>query len=123
MAGAAQPRSLAWPSMIEWFQTRVGISPDLQVRLLGTLATIVGLWLVRRIALALVYRRVRDPWGRYRWRKGLTYLLVAAGLVIVGRMWFAGVTTLLTFLGLLSAGLAIALKDPVANLAGWAFII
>src|SRR5216117_2831518 len=109
--------------MIEWLQSRLGISPELQLRLFATLATIVGLWLVHRIALGLVYRRVRDPWGRYRWRKGLTYVLVAAGVVIVGRMWFAGVQALATFLGLLSAGLAIALKDPVANFAGWAFII
>src|SRR5216117_3638234 len=109
--------------MIEWLQTRLGISPELQLRLFATLATIVGLWLMHRIALGLVYRRVRDPWGRYRWRKGLTYVLVAAGVVIVGRMWCAGVQALATFLGLLSAGLAIALKDPVADLAGWAFII
>src|SRR5213083_1302610 len=109
--------------MIEWLQSRLGISPELQLRLFATLATIVGLWLVHRIALGLVYRRVRDPWGRYRWRKGLTYVLVAAGVVIVGRMWFAGVQSLATFLGLLTAGLAIALKEPVSNLAGWAFII
>src|SRR5437773_10397896 len=31
--------------------------------------------------------------------------------------------TLVTFFGLLSAGLAIALKDPVANLAAWAYIV
>src|SRR2546425_6298229 len=109
--------------MTDWLQTRLGISPELQMRVLGAVATIVGLWLVHRIVLGLVYRRVRDPWGRYRWRKGLTYVLVAAGFVIVGRMWFAGVQALATFLGLLSAGLAIALKDPVANFAGWAFII
>ena len=28
-----------------------------------------------------------------------------------------------TFLGLLSAGVAIALKDPLVNLAGWGFIV
>jgi len=33
------------------------------------------------------------------------------------------VQALATFFGLLSAGLAIALKEPVSNLAGWAFII
>ena len=109
--------------MIQWLQTRLGLSPELQARLLGTLATVVGLWLVHRLSLALVYRRVRDPWVRYRWRKGSTYALLAAGIVIVGRMWFAGVQTLATFLGLVGAGLAIALKDPVSNLAGWAFIL
>jgi small-conductance mechanosensitive channel len=108
--------------MIDWLQTRLGLSPDLQTKLLATLGTVVGLWLMRRIVLAFVYRKVRDPWSRYRWRKGLTYLLAAVGVVIVGRMWFAGVTALANFFGLLSAGLAIALKDLVSNLAGWGFI-
>ena len=99
------------------------MNPELQTRLLATAGTIVGLWLLRRIVLGFVYRRVRDPWSRYRWRKGLTYLVVAAGIVIVGRMWFAGVQALATFFGLLSAGLAIALKEPVSNVAGWAFIL
>src|SRR5947199_1740439 len=109
--------------MIDWLQTRLGISPELQLRLLATLATMVGLWLVHRIALALVYRRVRDPRSRYSWRKTLTYLLYAVGIVIVGRMWFPGIESLTTILGFLSAGLAIALKDAVSNLAGWAFIL
>jgi len=109
--------------MTDWLQTRLGLSPELQLRLLGTLATIVVLWLARRVALALVYRRVRDAWGRYRWRKGLTYVLVVVGVVIVGRMWFAGVESLAQVLGLVAAGLAIALKEPLSNLAGWGFII
>ena len=109
--------------MTQWLQTRLGLSPELQARLLGTLVTVVGLWLLHRLALALVYRRVRDPWVRYRWRKSSTYALLATGIAIVGRMWFAGVQALATFLGLVGAGLAIALKDPVSNLAGWAFIL
>jgi small-conductance mechanosensitive channel len=109
--------------MIDWLQSHLGVNPELQARLLATLGTIVGLWLVRRVVMGFVYRRVRDPWSRYRWRKGLTYLVAAAGILIVGRMWFAGVQALATFFGLLSAGLAIALKDPVSNLAGWGFII
>lgn len=109
--------------MIEWLQAHLGMNAELQERLLATVGTVVGLWLVRRIALTIVYRRVRDPWSRYRWRKGLTYLVVAVGIVIVGRMWFVGVQSLLTFFGLLSAGLAIALKEPVSNLAAWAFIM
>jgi small-conductance mechanosensitive channel len=110
--------------MIDWLQTHLGVSPALQVQLLATVGTIVGLWLVRRIVLGFVYRRVQDPWGRYRWRKGLTYALVTAGFVIIGGTWLtAGVGELLRFLGILSAGLAIALKEPLSNFAGWAFII
>jgi small-conductance mechanosensitive channel len=109
--------------MTDWLQTHLGMSPELQLRLFATLGTVAGLWVLHKLILALVYRRVRDPWSRYRWRKSLTYVFMAAGIVIVGRMWFAGVQALATFFGLLSAGLAIALKEPVSNLAGWAFII
>jgi small-conductance mechanosensitive channel len=110
--------------MIDWLQSHLGMSLALQVQLLATVGTIVGLWLVRRIVLGFVYRRVQDPWGRYRWRKGLTYALVTVGVVIIGATWLtAGVSELLKFLGILSAGLAIALKEPLSNFAGWAFII
>jgi len=73
--------------------------------------------------LGIAYRRVTDAWGRYRWRKAVTYVTLAVGIIVVGRTWVAGVQTLATFFGLLSAGLAIALKDPVANLAAWAYIV
>jgi len=110
--------------MIDWLQSHLGVSPQLQTRLLVTVGTIVGLWLVRHFVLGFVYRRVRDPWGRYRWRKVLTYVLVTVGVVTVGGVWFSGgVGELLRFVGILSAGLAIALKEPLSNIAGWAFII
>src|SRR5207247_9016212 len=105
--------------MIEWLQSRLGISPELQLRLFATLATIVGLWLVHRIALGLVYRRVRDAGRRYRWRKGLTYVLVAAGVVHVGRVRFSGVSERAAILGPLAAGLALGLRRPDAAASRW----
>jgi len=107
----------------EWLQQKLGLSPVVQAHVLATILTIVGLWLLRRIVLALAYRQVTDPWSRYRWRKTVTYLTIGAGVLIVGRLWFEGVQSLATFLGLATAGLAIALKDPVQNLAAWAFIV
>jgi small-conductance mechanosensitive channel len=108
--------------MNDWLQAH-GLSPELQTKLLLTAITIVALWAVHRVVLGLAYRRATDPWTRYRWRKGVTYATLAIGIVLVGRTWFAGMQSLTTFLGLLSAGLAIALKDPVANLAAWAYIV
>lgn len=109
--------------MIDWLQTRFGLSPELEAKLLSTLLTLVGLWLLHRIALALVYRRVTDPWSRYRWRKAITYVALGLGLLLIGRTWIVGVEALATFFGLLSAGLAIALRDPVINLVGWVFVV
>src|SRR5438046_9348236 len=76
--------------MIDWLQTHLGMSPQLQTRLLVTVGTIVGLWLLRHFVLGFVYRRVQDPWGRYRWRKGVTYALVTVGGVLVAKTWFVG---------------------------------
>ena len=108
--------------MTEWLQLH-GVSPELQGKLELTVLVIATLWIVRRVVLGLAYRGVTDAWGRYRWRKAVTYVALAVGIILVGRTWFVGMQTLATFFGLLSAGLAIALKDPVADLAAWAFIV
>jgi small-conductance mechanosensitive channel len=93
------------------------------MHLLVSVIAIAGLWLLQKIVLAVVYRRITDPYTRYRWRKATTYVFIVAGILVVGREWFSGFKTLATFLGLVSAGIAIALKDPLTNLAGWAFIV
>lgn len=109
--------------MSDWLQQNLNLTPALQARLLRTLVIVAGLWLLHRFVLAVVYRRVTDAWSRYRWRKTLAYLFVAIGIGLLWQTWFQGFQAFATFFGLLSAGLAIALKDPVANIAGWGFIM
>jgi len=45
------------------------------------------------------------------------------GVLLVGRIWFEAFGSIATFFGLIGAGIAVALKDPLANLAGWIFIL
>jgi small-conductance mechanosensitive channel len=107
----------------DWLQNRIGLSPAVQTHLLVTIIVIAGLWVLERVVLAVVYRRFTDPWTRYRWRKSVTYLFLAIAVLVIGREWLEGFKSLATFLGLVSAGIAISLRDPLANLAGWAFIV
>src|SRR3989442_12406554 len=109
--------------MIDWLQAHLGMNPQLQTRLLVTAGTIAGLWLVRHFVLGFVYRRVQDPWGRYRWRKGLTYVLVAVGVILVSQTWFVGTSALTPYLGRVSDGLSMAPKEPRSTRAGGALII
>lgn len=111
------------PDAAAWLEANLGLSPVTQQRLLDSLATVALLWLIRHLVLSIVWRRVDDARARYRWRKTTTYLVVPVGLLVVGRIWFEGVGSLATFLGLVSAGIAIALKDILVNLAGWGFIL
>ena len=45
------------------------------------------------------------------------------GVIIIGAVWLPAFKQFGAFLGLFSAGLAIALKDPLTNFAGWIFLL
>lgn len=84
---------------------------------------ILALILIRIVIVRIVDRQVEATAARYRWRKNINYSLVFLGLLLIGRTWIEALGSLATFLGLLSAGLAIALRDPVTDIAGWLFIV
>lgn len=107
----------------QWMESALGMSPATQEKLVVSLIIIVLLWLFRRAILMLVWRRVEDVRQRYQWQKTTLYVTVVLGALAVGREWFEGFGSLATYLGLVSAGLAIALRDPLTNLAGWVFIL
>ena len=100
-----------------------GVSPETQTNLILS-ALVLGLVLLaRRGILALVHRQVEDSEARYRWAKWSVNASFVIVLLLYTQIWFTAIPSVGTFLGLLSAGLAIALKDLVADLAGWAFIV
>jgi len=84
---------------------------------------VVVILLTRRAILAFVSRHVESQTIRYRWSKSTGYGAFVVALLILIQVWFTAIQSLGTFLGLLTAGLAIALKDLVADLAGWFFIL
>lgn len=92
-------------------------------KLLESLGLILALWLVQRALVWLLFQRLESPRQRYRWRKVINYTAVGVGVLLMARVWLVGLTSLATFLGLVSAGLAIALSDLVTGIAGWVFIL
>jgi small-conductance mechanosensitive channel len=110
-------------SLTEAIQRTFQIDAATQERLLISLAILTVLWLARLLLLAFVNRRSEDIRIRYRWKKTSHYVVVTLAIFILGMMWIKGFQSLATYLGLLSAGLAIALRELVANFVGWAFIL
>jgi len=102
---------------------RLGDLSLLQQRLLWTAAFLAVLTAARWAILFVLRRRTEDVRTRYYWRKTVTYTVSILGLFLIGRIWLPGVGSLATFLGLLGAGIAVALKDALQNLAGWLFIL
>lgn len=81
------------------------------------------LWLLREITNRLIARKIQNSRYEYEARKAVSYGAVFLGILILGRMWFEGFQSLTTIIGFASAGLAIALKDPLANIAGWFYLL
>lgn len=107
----------------EWLPKIFAGSYGLQTKVLATVVAVLLLVAVRKLVLKFIFKRKSDVRVRYRWRKTSAYVAFGLGVFLVGRVWFEGFQSLSTFLGLLSAGVAIALKDPIVNLAAWGFII
>ncbi len=107
----------------EWLAAEAGISTVLQGNLLKSIIIVLVLFLVRLVVLKLICRKLDDLRARYQWKKTTLYVTVIISLMVLGNIWFAGFESLTTYLGLLSAGLAIALKDPLVNIVGWGFIL
>ncbi len=103
----------------EFFQS----SPVITAQVLKTLVLVLVLWILRGITLRIINKKIDSKKTVYKWRKNLTYIAVSLGVIFITQIWFSALDNLSTYLGLLSAGLAIALKDPVSDIAGWLFII
>jgi len=106
-----------------WMAAALGVEELTAQHIVATAAVVLVLWLVRWLLLRMVWRRTEEPKARYGWRKASGYIAVALGVLVVGRIWVVNFRSFATFAGLVSAGLAIALRDLVANFASWIFIL
>lgn len=90
-----------------------------------TILIILVLWLIKKGAFYIISSKAQDAEMKklYHWKKTIQYVLVFVGLLLIGNIWINNFQSITTFLGLLSAGIAIALKDIFVNLAGWLFIL
>jgi small-conductance mechanosensitive channel len=99
------------------------MDPETIGKLFLTIAFIVLLYLFQLLVLRIVWRQTKNIKLRYQWKRTLSFILPFLGLLIIVGIWIQAFQQFGAFLGLFSAGLAIALKDPLTNLAGWFFIV
>lgn len=106
-----------------FLQDSVGISPENQTKILYSIIILVIVWLVRFSILKLVWRFTEDPKSRYSWKRSVGFAGGLLTVILIGSVWIKAIGEFGTFLGLLTAGIAIAMKDPLTNMAGWVFIL
>ncbi len=108
--------------MFEIIQEEIGLSSVNQRKILISLTIIVVVWVLRFLILKLVWRQTEDPRLRYQWKRSIGLALSLISIILISSVWISAFARFGAFLGLFTAGLAIALKDPLTNIAGWLFI-
>jgi small-conductance mechanosensitive channel len=103
--------------------TWLGMMPETQIKVVNSLLVVLFFLLVRSAVMRVMLRNVTDNRQRYSWSRGVTSAIGFLILIFLGVIWFAGLERIATFAGILGAGLAVALHDTIANIAGFLFIM
>lgn len=103
-----------------WVTHYTGLSELFQIKLFKTLIAGIILSMILFVIRRIISWRVTNDQRRYIANKTAGYAVGFILTITIWRIWLGA--GLAAYIGILSAGLAIALKDPLVNLAGWLFI-
>ena len=119
----ASDASLERLHVVTWLSDTLALS-EVAAKLVLSAALVAALALVWASAVRIIGRRLDDnPTAAYHARRATTYAVVVLGLLSLVGFWIGAVRNLGTFLGLAAVGIAIALADPLKNIAGWFYIL
>ena len=105
------------------FAEYINIDDAIKNRIVQTVLIVLVLWVLNKLAVRLFsHGTVEEIRKQYHWRKTIEYTLFTIGVLVIGNLWISNFQFIVTFLGILSAGIAIALKEVFMNIAGWAYI-
>lgn len=107
----------------EFITDQTGLSAASQHKIIISILIVVFLSIIRLLILRIVWRQTENVKIRYQWKRTLSFIIPFTGLLLISAVWIQAFEEFGTFLGLFTAGIAIALKDPLTNLAGWFFIL
>lgn len=88
------------------------------VAIIGTIVAIILAWIINKIGIGYINRHEGDPREHYRRRQMLSTTVLIVLLVAIAILWARLLQHTGTFLGILGAGLAIALREPLLSVAG-----
>ncbi|MBK9417521.1 MAG: mechanosensitive ion channel family protein [Flavobacteriales bacterium] len=100
-------------SLPEWMRGEV------MLKLLELGIGILGIWLLVNASKALVNRRASNADVRYRWRKLADLLGTVVFVILLITIYSHQLGGLSVTFGLAAAGIAFALQEVVASVAGW----
>ena len=107
----------------QWLEDNLHISYSLENKILNTLFILILLFLIQTLTLKIAHEKVESYKARYIWQKAFGYITTFIAVILLGNIWINDIKSLQTVVGFSLAGVAIALKDLVMDIAGWFFVI
>jgi len=100
-----------------------GISSEASYKVWLSFTTLIALGIIQYLIIKIISRNISDTSVTYRLSSTTRYVILIIGLLVIGRIWTEGVASIGTYLGLVSAGLVIVLREPVQDIAAFLFIL
>lgn len=94
-----------------------------EVKIISTVVLCLAMGFIGSMINHFLHKQMTDVQKFYKVKKGVHYTLFILALILLLEIWGGSIGTFSTYFGLVSAGLAIALKDLVINIAAWFFIL
>lgn len=101
----------------------IGVSQAAVENIIFTIVALLVIFVGRIAVLRVIIANIDDHDSQYRARKIVNYVTTAVFFITAAFIWLDAFSSLPTYLGLVSAGVAIALADVLKNMAGWAYIL
>ncbi len=92
------------------------------LKLFWSVLVVLVIVYISKLIKNIFYRTIKDNKRYYPIKRRITYIATFVAILCIVVIWMDSVSNLTTYIGLLSAGIAIALKEIFVNIAGWMFI-
>lgn len=104
--------------MIEFFQSNV----TAQKALISIVLVLINILSVQ-IMSKILFKAIKETSTYYNLRKRFYYLFTVIMLIMIYFVWSESNNNLMTYMGFISAGIAIALREIFTNIAAWFIIV
>lgn len=112
-----------WSSNKGGLASFLGVPHDVMDKVISSILILIFYFIGSRISSWFLLLTPREYSLQYSLNKTAHFVLGIVVVVAFVKIWIVGGASLSTFLGLFSAGLAIALQDLVVSIAGWVFLM
>ena len=92
-------------------------------KLVGSLAIILVLVIIKNIIYRIIKKQIKSNRAIYKWQRVTVNIIYGVAVLFLAIIWLTGIKSLTTFIGIITAALAFALKDIVTDLAGYLFVL